>query len=169
MHTAKHGSYDEDLSCALELWLLMQLQAYLFKERLLLPVEVDLSKVWQILDVACGSGQWVRDVATWSPDMTVVGLDRQEQVMEQARYRSRIWRLDNTSFLVGDMHHMDAIEDDSFDLVHARFLSPVVAPRQWPALLQECLRVCHGGGTLVWTEAGFPSPIVQRVGTGASG
>ena len=121
-----------------------------------MPVEVDLSKVWRMLDVACGSGQWVRDMATWSPDMTVVGLDRQEQVVEQARYHSRIWRLDNTGFLVGDMHHMDAIEDDSFDLVHARFLSLVVAPQQWSALLQECLRVCQVGGTLVWTEAGFP-------------
>jgi ubiquinone/menaquinone biosynthesis C-methylase UbiE len=157
MHTAKRGSYDKELSSALELWLLMRLQEYLYQERLLVPVEVDLSKVWQILDVACGSGQWVRDMAMWSPEMTIVGLDRQEEVVEQARRLSHIWRLDNTGFLVGDMHHMDAIEDNSFDLVHARFLGPVVAPRQWPSLLQECLRVCHVGGTLVWTEAGFPT------------
>ena len=157
MHTSKRIGYDEEMHSALELWLLMKLQEYLYRERLLVPVEVDLSKVWRMLDVACGSGQWVRDMATWSPDMTVVGIDRQEEVVEQARRLSHIWRLDNTGFLVGDMHHMDAIEDDSFDLVHARFLGPLVAPQQWPALLQECLRVCRGGGTLVWTEAAFPS------------
>ena len=157
MHTSNRSGYDEAMHSALELWLLMQLQAYLFKERLLVPVEVDLAKVWRILDVACGSGQWVRDMATWSPDMTIVGLDRQEEVVEQACRLSRIWRLDNTGFLVGDMHHMDAIEDNSFDLVHARFLGPVVAPQQWPALLQECLRVCQVGGTLVWTEVASPT------------
>ena len=157
MHTSKRVGYDEAMHSALELWLLMKLQEYLYKERLLVPVEVDLSKVWRMLDVACGSGQWVRDMATWSPDMTVVGLDRQEAVVEQARRLSHIWRLDNTGFLVGDMHHMDAIEDNSFELVHARFLGPVVAPQQWPSLLQECLRVCCSGGTLVWTEAAFPT------------
>jgi ubiquinone/menaquinone biosynthesis C-methylase UbiE len=157
MHTSDRVGYDKAMHSALELWLLMQLQAYLYRERLLLPVEVDLSKVWRMLDVACGSGQWVRDMAMWSPEMTIVGLDRQEEVVEQAQYLSHIWRLDNTSFLVGDMHHMDAIEDNSFDLVHARFLGPVVAPQHWPSLLQECLRVCQVGGTLVWTEAGFPT------------
>jgi ubiquinone/menaquinone biosynthesis C-methylase UbiE len=157
MHISNRVRYDEAMHSALELWLMMKLQAYLYQERLLLPVEVDLSKVWRMLDVACGSGQWVRDMATWSPEITIVGLDRQEEVVEQARRLSHIWRLDNTGFLVGDMFHMDIIEDNSFDLVHARFLGPVVAPQQWPALLQECLRVCHGGGTLVWTEAGFPT------------
>ena len=157
MDTSNRVGYDEAMHSALELWLLMKLQEYLYRERLLVPVEVDLAKVWRILDVACGSGQWVRDMATWSPETTVVGIDRQEEVVEQARRLSHIWRLDNTGFLVGDMYHMDAIEDDSFDLVHARFLGPTVAPRNWPALLQECLRVCKVGGTLVWTEAAFPS------------
>jgi ubiquinone/menaquinone biosynthesis C-methylase UbiE len=157
MQTSNRTGYDEAMHSALELWLLMKLQEYVFKERLLVPVEVDLSKVWRMLDVACGSGQWVRDMATWSPEMTIVGIDRQEEVVEQARRLSHSWRLDNTGFLVGDMHHMDAIEDDSFDLVHARFLGPVVAPQKWPVFLQECLRVCRSGGTLVWTEAAFPS------------
>ena len=156
MDTSKCRGYDKAMSSALELWLLMRLQEYLYQERLLVPVEVDLSKVWRMLVVACGSGQWVRDMATWSPDMTVVGLDRQEQVVEQARYHSRIWRLDNTGFLVGDMHHMDAIEDDSFDLVHARFLSLVVAPQQWSALLQECLRVCRSGERWSGRRRAFP-------------
>lgn len=89
--------------------------------------------------------------------MTVVGLDRQEEVVEQARHLSNLWRLDNTAFLVGDMHHMEAIEDNSFDLIHARFPGPAVAPQHWPSLLQECLRVCRVGGMLAWTEAAFPT------------
>ncbi len=157
MRTTKSTRYDEALHCALDLWLLMKLQAYLYRERLLVPEEVDLTNVWSVLDVACGSGQWVRDMATWLPGTTVVGLDRQQEVIEQARHLSDIWRLDSTSFLVGDIFHMDAIADNSFDLVHARFLAPSVAPQQWPALLHECLRVCRSDGTLVWTEASFPT------------
>src|SRR5579872_4317332 len=137
MHTTKQVRYDEALHTALEMWLLMKLQAYLYREHLLLPEEVDLTPVWRVLDVACGSGQWVRDMATWLPGTTIIGLDRQEEVVEQARHLSDIWRLDTTSFLVGDMHHMEAIADNSFDLVHARFLAPAVSPQHWPALLQE--------------------------------
>src|SRR5579872_4735338 len=97
MYSTKQVRYDEALHTALEMWLLMKLQAYLYREHLLLPEEVDLTPVWRVLDVACGSGQWVRDIATWSPEMTIVGLDRQEEVVEQARHLSAIWQLGNTS------------------------------------------------------------------------
>ena len=156
MYTSKYSGYTEAMNSALELWLLTRLQEYVCKERLLVPTEVDLSNVWRIVDVACGSGQWVRDMATWSPTMTVVGVDRQEEVMGRARRLAALGQLDNAEFVAEDMYHMETLKDRSFDLVHARFLAPVVAPHLWPALLQECLRVCHVGGTLVWTEAGFP-------------
>ncbi len=147
---------DETMQRVLEMWLLMKVQMFLYEQVLMMPSEVDLMKVWTMLDVACGSGQWVRDMATWSPEMTVVGIDWRAEVIEQARYLSDVWRLRNTAFLVGDMFHMTEIEDNSFDLVHARFLGPVVMPRTWTVLLQECLRVCRVGGIVVWTEASFP-------------
>ncbi|MEO8972032.1 MAG: class I SAM-dependent methyltransferase [Ktedonobacteraceae bacterium] len=156
MQVSKRVAYDETMHSVLEMWLFMKVQTFLYDQGLMIPLDVDLTNVWKILDVACGSGQWVRDMATWSPDMTIVGIDRQSEVIEQARYLSDMWRMSNTSFLVGDMQKMTEIEDDSFDLVHARFLGPAVAPQKWPLLLQECMRVCRVGGTLVWTEASFP-------------
>lgn len=157
MQVSRCVAYDEAMHRVLEMWLLMRVQTFLYDQGLLLPLEVDLTNVWTMLDVACGSGQWVRDMATWSPDMTIVGIDRQAEVIEQARYLSDLWRLSNASFLIGEMQRMTAIEDESFDLVHARFLGPAVAPLAWPLILRECLRVCRVGGTFVWTEASFPT------------
>lgn len=48
-HAGRAG-YDQEMHTALEMWLLMRLQEYLYRERLLLPEEVDLSQVWRILD-----------------------------------------------------------------------------------------------------------------------
>ena len=89
--------------------------------------------------------------------MTIVGIDRQRKVVEQARYLQICGGFSNTSFLVGDMHHMAEIEDESFDLVHARFLAPAVVPQHGLCFLQECIRVCRVGGIFVWTEANFPT------------
>lgn len=157
MQVSRRVVYDEMMHSVLEMWLFMKVQTFLYEQGLMLPLEVDLTNVWRMLDVACGSGQWVRDMATWSPDMVIVGIDRQDEVIEQARYLSDLWRLSNTAFLVGNMYHMTEIEDNSFDLVHARFLGPAVALQAWPLLLQACLRVCRVGGTFVWTEASFPT------------
>lgn len=157
MQVSKRVADDEMMHHVVEMWLCMKVQTFLYEQGLMLPLEIDLTYVWTMLDVACGSGQWVRDMATWSPDMTIVGLDRQLEVVEQARSLSYLWRLSNTSFLVGDMHHMTEIEENSFDLVHARFLALAVAPQTWPLLLQECMRVCRVGGMVVWTEASFPT------------
>lgn len=141
----------------LEMWLFMKVQTFLHAQGLSVPQEVDLGNVWSALDVGCGSGQWVRDMATWHPEMTLVGLDRDEEVIEQAKMLSETWQLCNTCFVIGNMHDMGEIDDNNFDLVHARLLGPLVAPRQWPALLHEWLRVCRPGGVLVWTEAAFPT------------
>src|SRR5579872_1806886 len=149
MQVSRRVADDEMMHSVLEMWLCMKVQTFLYEQGLMLPLEVDLTHVWTMLDVACGSGQWVRDMATWSPDMTIVGVDRQLEMIEQARYLSDIWRPGNTSFLVGNMYHMTEIEDESFDLVHARFLAPAVAPQAWPFLLQECMRVCRVGGRFV--------------------
>ncbi|HLJ36497.1 MAG TPA: class I SAM-dependent methyltransferase, partial [Ktedonobacteraceae bacterium] len=157
MQVSRRVADDEMMHSVLEMWLCMKVQTFLYEQGLMLPLEVDLTHVWTMLDVACGSGQWVRDMATWSPDMTIVGVDRQLEMIEQARYLSDIWRPGNTSFLVGNMYHMTEIEDESFDLVHARFLAPAVAPQAWPFLLHECMRVCRVGGRFVWTEASFPT------------
>ncbi|MEO8971870.1 MAG: class I SAM-dependent methyltransferase [Ktedonobacteraceae bacterium] len=147
----------EEIHRTLEQQLFRALQEYLLEQGQLLPDGFDRSDVWQILDVACGTGQWVRDVANKYPDIEVVGLDINAEAINIAHILTNTWRIENAAFTVGDMQRMVEIQDNSFDVVHARFLAPVVQTRLWPAVMQELLRVCRPGGKLVWTEATFPA------------
>lgn len=147
----------EEIHRTLEQQLFRALQDYLSEQGQLLPDGFDRSDVWQILDVACGTGQWVRDVANKFPDIEVVGLDSNAEAINFAHILTNTGRIGNAAFMLGDMHQMVEIPDSSFDVVHARFLAPVVQTRLWPAILQELLRVCRPGGKIVWTEATFPA------------
>jgi ubiquinone/menaquinone biosynthesis C-methylase UbiE len=44
-------------------------------------------------------------------------------------------------------------EDNSFDMVNARFLTGFMSPGYWPALLRECKRILRPGGVLRLLEA----------------
>jgi ubiquinone/menaquinone biosynthesis C-methylase UbiE len=67
---------------------------------------------------------------------------------------------------------MDALQplafpDDSFDLVHARFLCGCMPTTAWPALLKECVRVTRPGGIIYLTEAEngiSTSPACEQIG-----
>ncbi|HLJ35011.1 MAG TPA: class I SAM-dependent methyltransferase [Ktedonobacteraceae bacterium] len=147
----------QEIHRTLEQQLFRALQDYLVEQGRLLPDGFDRSEVWQILDIACGTGQWVRDVANKFPDIEVVGLDINAEAIDIAHILTNTGRIENAAFMVGDMLRMMEIQDNSFDVVHARFLAPVVQTRLWPAVLQELLRVCRPGGKIIWTEATFPA------------
>lgn len=156
MQSRAIDGYYATLQCYLEQRLFLQLQTMLCKQGKLLPEAAQRMDYWRILDVACGSGQWVRDVARFCPGMEVVGLDIHEDTIEYARSQSKLEHVENALFCVGDMRRMEQFSDNSFDIVHGRFLSPIIAPDSWQTVMGELLRVCRPGGLLIWTEAGFP-------------
>lgn len=147
----------ERMQAHLEHSLLHLLQRYLMEHGGLLPDSVNLAGMERVLDVACGSGQWVLDLAHAFPTLHVVGLDRHPETIRYARARAQTQWLHNAHFVEGDLHAMTALADESFDLVHARFLAPAVAPHAWSGVLRELSRVCRPGGHLVWMEAQFPA------------
>src|SRR5260370_20848405 len=51
----------------------------------ILPSSLDLSSVHRILDVACGVGSWALDMARRHPAMQVIGIDKSQYFIEQAR------------------------------------------------------------------------------------
>jgi ubiquinone/menaquinone biosynthesis C-methylase UbiE len=118
----------------------------------LLPAGFNTFAAEHILDVACGPGNWVLDVAMAHRDIQVVGIDNNPEMIEFAQAQALSRRLDNVLFLVADMHSMTAFPDDSFDLVHVRFIANQVYCHAWPSLLQEFRRVCRPQGTICWIE-----------------
>lgn len=122
-----------------------------------LPAALDLSHVRQALDVGCGVGGWIYEMAWRHPTIQFVGIDRNVAFIECARKRI-LGGVANATYLVQDMFHLDEFTyaPASFDLVHLRFLAGEVRPQQFPLLLRALRRLCRPGALLVWTEAEFP-------------
>lgn len=136
----------------------------------ILPSTLDLSHVSRVLDVACGVGRWVIDLARMHSTMQVIGIDKSEYFIEQARQMAELEKVSNATFMVQDMHHME--EKDfvpaSFDLIHLSFLIGEIMPQEGLALFQALVRLCQPAGVLVYTEAELPvtsSPACEQLST----
>jgi ubiquinone/menaquinone biosynthesis C-methylase UbiE len=122
----------------------------------LLPPDYHLTGASQVLDIACGYGEWVCSMARVYPDSTVTGCDKNAKYITYARERAGLAGLTNAHFAVGNMYTLPQPEA-TYDLVHARLLSPAVIPGTWYYLLKELWRHCKCGGQLVWTETRMPA------------
>lgn len=132
----------------------------------LFPPDIDLSNIHSVLDVGCGPGGWVLDVAHAYPKIKVTGIDISKLMAEYARAQARVQWLDNATFIAMDALKPLEFPDNSFDLVNARFISSFTPKTAWPGVVQEFLRVLRPGGVIRLTEPEFPisnSPAVENL------
>jgi ubiquinone/menaquinone biosynthesis C-methylase UbiE len=153
--TAQQGAYFIDAESAAEMARLTKQDRFyteamggLFAER------SDLSSIHSILDLGCGPGQWVLDVAFAYPEIEVAGIDISDVMVRYASARAGTQRLPNASFEVMDLTKPLNFAADSFDLVNGRLLA-FLAPQQWTLLLEEGMRILRPGGILRLTENDF--------------
>jgi ubiquinone/menaquinone biosynthesis C-methylase UbiE len=126
----------------------------------------DLSGIKAILDLACGPGGWVLDVARQHPDIEVTGIDISESMIRFAKAQATSRGYGNASFMVMDVKKPLLFEDASFDLVNERTLYGVMGPGEWPQLLAECKRILRPGGIIRLTELEMPettSPALNEL------
>jgi len=114
-----------------------------------------LSGMHSILDLACGTGGWVLDVAWAYPKIEVVGIDVSQRTIAYALAQARGQGLDNARFQAMSILQPLDFPDNAFDLINARLLFAVVPPSYWPQLLEECYRILRPGGILRLTEWEF--------------
>lgn len=112
----------------------------------------DVSRMNRVLDIACGPGGWVLDVADRYPHLEVVGVDISEVALNFAVLHAQGRHLRNASFRRMNVLEPLAFPDHSFDLVNARFLVAFMPRQSWPTLLAECVRILRPGGILRLTE-----------------
>jgi SAM-dependent methyltransferase len=110
--------------------------------------ETELPILENVLDLGCGPGSWVLDVAFANPTCEVAGIDIRRTMIEYAWARARTQRLFNASFGVMDITRPLDFSHDSFNLVHARFLAGILHNEIWMPLVAECLRILCPGGLL---------------------
>ncbi len=66
----------------------------------LLPPGLLLAATARVLDVACGAGNWALDLAFACPALSVVGVDRDAEMIGHARASARVQHLANAHFTV---------------------------------------------------------------------
>ncbi len=115
-----------------------------------LPPTLNLSRVRRVLDVGCGVGAWVYEMAWRHPDMQLVGIDKSAFFIDQA-LRHIFGGIPKITYLVQDMHHLEGemFAPGSFDLIHMRFLVGDVTVQAFPSLLRSLAHLCRPGGFFV--------------------
>lgn len=118
----------------------------------LFPERADLTGIHTILDIGCGPGGWVLDVAREHAEIQVTGIDISQTMVNYARAHARARRFRNATFKI--MNALKPLEfaDNSFDLVNARTITAFMYPAAWPVLLKEIMRICRPGGIIRLTE-----------------
>ena len=120
-----------------------------------LPEQADPSKFHRVLDVGCGTGSWLVEVARTYPEMTtLVGADISIRMVEYARALAKEQGVsDRVEFHVMDALRMIEFPQGYFDLVNQRLGMSYLRTWDWPNVLQEYQRITRPGGTIRITES----------------
>lgn len=122
-----------------------------------LPEQPDPTKFEYVLDVACGTGGWLIEVARTYPSIKkLVGIDISKRMIDYARERAKEQQVDDrVEFFVMDALRLLEFPDNYFDLVNQRFGASWLRTWDWPKMLAAYQRVTRARGTIRITEGEF--------------
>jgi ubiquinone/menaquinone biosynthesis C-methylase UbiE len=118
-----------------------------------LPEQANIEGITRILDIGCGPGGWVVDVAHSYPSTEVIGIDISDTMIFNARSQAQQHALQNVTFVKMNALQPLQFPDQYFDLVNMRAAVEYIPRAHWPALLRECYRITRLGGILRVLEA----------------
>ena len=101
-----------------------------------------------VLDLACGPGGLVLEIAQSFPHMQVTGIDISTIMVAYGSTSAQSQGLRNAHFEVMNIFDSLRFPDNSFDFVNGRLLSSIVKRDRWSPLLHETFRVCRAGGIM---------------------
>ncbi len=112
----------------------------------------EMANIHDILDIACGPGGWVLDVARTYPHIQVTGADISPSMIHYAQAQAEAQQLPNAHFRVMSAMEPFTFPDNSFDIVNARAIVGFMPRSYWPTFLQECKRILRPEGIIRLTE-----------------
>ena len=119
----------------------------------LFPRSIDTTRVRSIIDLACGPGGYLLNVAQTYPQIECIGIDLSEKMISYAQAQIDALHIQNVSFQCANILSPLEFPDTTFDFVNARLVSSFVPVQYWPQLLQEVKRITIPGGIIRFTEA----------------
>jgi SAM-dependent methyltransferase len=116
----------------------------------LLPEQPEqaIAQLHDVLDIGCGPGGWVLEMAYAYPRMHATGIDISQGMIDYANTLARANGLDNTQFHVANAIDPLGFPEASFDLVNARQIEWLWPVATWSELLKEMVRVTRRGGII---------------------
>ena len=135
-----------------------------------LPEQPNPTTFRRVLDVGCGTGDWLIETAKAYPTIAhLFGVDISGTMLDYARAQARDAGVaERVEFVVMDALLMLEFPPGYFDLVNMRFGVSWLRTWDWPKLLQEMQRVCKRGGVIRITESDIvidesSSPAMTRL------
>ncbi|HEX6565969.1 MAG TPA: class I SAM-dependent methyltransferase [Chthoniobacterales bacterium] len=102
-----------------------------------------------LLELGCGPGFYATRIAKHFRLLNVIGVDRSAKLVEHARARSRLLRLNNCQFFKGDVYALPCPTADAGAVIASR-LFMILEDRE--AVMAEVYRVLAPGGLLFIAE-----------------
>lgn len=128
-------------------------QAHLISEHIgLLPAQVVPAPGQTVLDIGCGPGEWVLEMARNYPRCSIIGIDISQRMTVYGNAYARIRQLPNARFEVADVSQTLPFANASIDIVQVRFATGFLLVSTWPPFLKECFRILRPGGVLCSVE-----------------
>ncbi len=123
-----------------------------------LSEQPDLTIFRRVLDIGCGMGGWLFDLAEANPQIEqLVGVDISERMLTYARMQAKDLGLSGrVEFYAQDALRMLELKCQAFDLTNVRFAQGWVRTWEWSKLLNEIKRMTRIGGILRLTEIDIP-------------
>jgi ubiquinone/menaquinone biosynthesis C-methylase UbiE len=133
-----------------------------------LPELADPTSLRRVLDVGCGTGGWLMEMAKAYPMIErLIGADISSKMLEYARAQAKAEGLDGrVQFQTMDALRVLQFPASSFDLVNQRFGVSWLRQWEWRKILLEYQRVTRPGGIIRITEYNYPegnSPAMTKL------
>lgn len=134
-----------------------------------LPEQPDPHRFRRVLDVGCGTGEWLIEMAKTYPNISLlIGVDVSGKMVDYARAQAEAQQVsDRVEFHFMDVRQGLVFPESFFDLVNQRFAGSWLHIGDWTKLLSGYVRVMQPGGVIRITEPyNFPednSPALGRL------
>ncbi|HEY3993343.1 MAG TPA: class I SAM-dependent methyltransferase [Ktedonobacteraceae bacterium] len=134
-----------------------------------LPEQPDSARFERVLDVGCGTGGWLIDMAEAHPESALlIGVDISSKMVAYGREQAAAHNLGKrVEFHVMDALRMLEFPTNFFDLVNMRFGTGYLRKWDWSKLLSEFRRVARPGSLVRVSETDVmvksTSPALTRL------
>ena len=119
------------------------------------PTAIPVSTMERVVELGCGADDWMFDLAKRYPRLHIYGIDMDCELLRQAKLRRNLSGLPQVEMRQMDLSQPLLIPDRYIDFVHMRRCGRFLPSRQWPSIIEECIRILRPNGWLVISEPDF--------------